>query len=172
MAIIKNLKGLIMRINKVFLYASACILFPIFSYAMQMDSNAPSLRYVDESTKIGECFDNGLMCACGPCFHAGTFMSKKISKCCSGVELSMPASCQGCSCCSMQLLFWALLIKGEMRPEVGHPDVADVCAISAGGTACLAYLAHRLERFQAKRNALAEQAASDELVHADHLKAE
>ena len=139
-----------MRINKDFLYASACILSPIFTCAMQMAPDALALPFGDKSTRIGQCFDKGLVCVCGPCCRAGDLASKKMTNCCIGTELPMSVSCQACSYCSMQLLFWAPLVRGEMRPEVGHAGIVDLCAISAGGTACLAYLAHRLERLQAR----------------------
>lgn len=138
------------------------ITYPIFTCAMQMDSNAPAVKPAEESDYAGENIDRGLMCLCGPCNRAGNLISEKISERLTGEKLPMAVSCQGCSLCSMQLLMCSLLSHGQNDAELRNDKLATVCAVSAAGTACLAYIARRIDRCQ-----LRQQAAC-----ADHAKVE
>lgn len=160
---------------------SVVFVVPVFVNAMRtgapsvmtMSNDNSVVRTIGETESRSEHIDSGMMRALGYCFNAGDRASKKICRCCLGQELPMSVSCQCCSYCSTQLLFWSLLVRSREDFGVRHHWFTDVCALSAGSSVCLAYLAHKAESvYGVRRTLLAESRASEPSKNSAHKKAE
>jgi len=119
-----------------------------------------------EEQDLCKLFDNGLICACGPCFKASNYTCKKISGCITGdAEIPLAGVCQCCAtACSLNILAITGLVCTGDYPIGGvqnngftpgcpsYLEAITPCATCAASAACIAYLARRLERLEKRKD--------------------